>query len=311
MGKESQMQIFAQAVKEGSFSSAARLLNLTPSAVSKQIGALEDRLGVRLLNRTTRQLKLTEAGARYFDHSLRILSEIEEAESEVGGMRDTPRGLLRINAPVVMGARQIAPLMTEFQTRYPDIKVEMNLSDIRVDLIENGEDVALRVGELTDSSLIARKLCPISRLVIAAPSYLEKHGQPQTPEALLDHNCTTYNQPLKLNAWEFNNCPGHKTVTVKGSFVSNNGEAHYYAALSGLGVTRLATYLVSDRLQRGELVPILTEYTPPTGAFLWAVYPPTRYVPPKVRVFIDFLLEKLTPVPPWDVHYHHGIYVND
>ncbi len=301
MSIESQMSIFAQVVKHGSLSGAARNMHLTPSAISKQLGALEDRLGVRLLNRTTRRLNLTEAGAKYLEHSQRILNEIENAEIEVGGMRDTPRGLLRVNAPVVMGARQISPLLVEFQERYPEIQIEMNVNDRRIDLLETGDDVALRIGEeLYDSSLIARKICKLRRIVYASPAYLEKHGTPQHPDDLIHHNCIAYNEPDYLNDWPFINCPGPKFIRATGSLISNNGEAHHYAALQGLGIARLATLLCGEKIKQGELVEILNSYKPPSRIFFWAVDPQNRYVPPKLRVFIDYLLEKLSPTPPWD-----------
>jgi len=301
MSKESQMYVFAQAVKEGSFSAAARALHLTPSAISKQINALEDRLGVRLINRTTRALHLTEAGTRYLEHSQRILNDIDNAESEVGGLRDTARGVLRINAPVVMGARRIAPLLVEFQERYPEIEVLLNLSDHRVDLLQTGDDVALRIGdELFDSSMIARKICPIRRILYASPIYLEKYGEPMTPNALLHHNCLTYNEPDYLNDWPFNNCPGPKLIRVKGNFVTNNGEAQHYAALEGLGIARLATLLCGEKIKEGELVELLRNFEAPSRTFFWAIYPQNRYVVPKLRVFIDYLLEKLNPIAPWD-----------
>ena len=295
------MFVFSQAVKYGSFSAAARHLHITPSAISKQIGALEDRLGVRLLNRTTRKLHLTEAGSRYLELCERILEDIESAEVEVGGMRDTPKGVLRVNAPVVMGARQIAPLLVEFEERYPDVIIEMNVSDHRVDLMESGEDVALRISEeLYDSSMIARKICSLRRIIYASPDYLEKYGKPQKPDDLLHHNCLTYNEPHYLNDWPFINCPGPKLITVNGNFQTNNGEAQHYAALSGLGIARLATLLGGERLKNGELIELLREFEPPSRLFFWAIYPQNRYVAPKLRVFIDFLLEKLSPIPPWD-----------
>jgi DNA-binding transcriptional LysR family regulator len=301
MTKETQMNIFTQAVREGSFSSAARVLHLTPSAISKQINALEDRLGVRLINRTTRALHLTEAGARFLEHCERILSDIDNAEIEVGGMRDTPRGTLRINAPVVMGARRIAPLLTEFQERYPEIEIAMNLTDHRTDLLKTGDDVALRIGdELFDSSMIVRKICTIRRILYASPTYLEKYGEPMNPSDLLHHNCLTYNEPDYLNDWPFINCPGPKLIRVKGSFVSNNGEAQHYAALEGLGIARLATLLCGEKIQQGELIEILRPFEPASRTFFWAIYPQNRYVAPKLRVFLDYLLEKLSPVPPWD-----------
>lgn len=301
MSKINHMLVFSEVVKEGSFSAAARKLRLTPSAISKQINALEDRLAVRLLNRTTRKINLTEAGFRYHLHCLRILSDIENAESEVGGMQQTPRGLLRVNAPVVMGARRIAPLLAEFEQRYPEIPIEMNLTDHRVDLLETGEDVALRISEeLYDSSFIARKLCKLRRIIYASPAYLEKYGTPKHPDELKDHNCLTYNNPHYLNDWPFINCPGPKLITVDGNFTSNNGEAQHYAALQGLGIARLATLLCSERLKRGELIEILRDFEPPSRLFLWAIYPQNRYVTPKLRVFIDFLLEKFSPIPPWD-----------
>lgn len=301
MSKESQMFVFSHAVKEGSFSAAARSLHLTPSAISKQISALEDRLGVRLINRTTRKLNLTEAGTRYLDHCQRILREIENAESEVGGMRDAPKGLLRVNAPVVMGARRIAPLLVEFRERYPEIQVEMNVTDARIDLMETGDDVALRISEeLYDSSMIARKICKLRRIVYASPCYLDKYGEPQHPDELVNHNCITYNEPTYLNDWPFVNCPGPKLIRAKGSFVSNNGEAHHYAALQGLGIARLATLLCGEKIKQGELIEILRDFEPPSRVFFWAIYPQNRYIAPKLRVFIDFLLEKLSPIPPWD-----------
>jgi DNA-binding transcriptional LysR family regulator len=299
--KESQMYVFLQTVHDGSFSAAARHLHLTPSAVSKQISALEERLGVRLLNRTTRKISLTEAGARYHQHAERILSEIENAESEVGSMRDAPRGLLKVNASVVMGARRIAPLIPEFQERYPEVRVQMNLTDVRVDLLDTHEDVALRVGEeLYDSSMIARKICTLRRFVFASPEYLKKYGEPQHPDDLLHHNCMTYSDPDYLNDWPFINCPGQKLIRVKGSLISNNGEAHHYAALEGLGIARLATLLSGEQVKQGKLVEILKDFEPPSRIFLWAIYPQNRFVPPKLRVFIDYLVEKLSPVPPWD-----------
>lgn len=301
MRRESEMFVFATVIREGSFSAAARVLHLTPSAISKQIGALEDRLGVRLLNRTTRKIHLTEAGSSYLDHCQRILNDIENAENEVGGMRDTPRGLLRVNGPVVMGARRIAPLLAEFEDRYPEIRIEMNLVDHRVDLLETGEDVALRIGpQLFDSSLIARKICSVRRVVYAAPSYLERFGEPSHPDELRDHNCMLYNEPDYLNDWPFAHCPGQRLIRVNGNFATNNGEAQHYAALQGMGIARLATLMCGERLKDGSVIEILRDFEPPSPVFLWALYPQNRYVAPKLRVFIDFLLEKLHPTPPWD-----------
>jgi len=301
MRRESEMSVFATVIREGSFSAAARVLHLTPSAISKQIGSLEDRLGVRLLNRTTRKIHLTEAGSRYLDHCQRILNDIENAENEVGGMRDAPRGLLRVNGPVVMGARRIAPLLAEFEERYPEIRIELNLIDHRVDLLETGDDVALRVGpQLFDSSLIARKICSIRRVVYASPQYLTQFGEPGHPDELRAHNCLTYNEPDYLNDWPFTNCPGQKLIRVQGNLVTNNGEAQYYAALQGMGIARHATLMCGERLKDGTAVEILRDFEPPSQIFLWAIYPQNRYVAPKLRVFIDYLLEKLHPTPPWD-----------
>lgn len=300
MSKHGQMFLFAQVVQDGSFSEAARSLNLTPSAISKQINALEDRLGVRLLNRTTRKLNLTEAGQRYYSDCQRIITDILTAESEVGAFTDTPRGLLKVNAPVVMGARQIAPLLGEFQERYPLIQVQLTLTDQIVDLLDTGDDIALRIGQLADSSYRARKLCAIRRIVVAAPDYLKRHGAPKQPQDLLNHNCTRYSDPDHMNEWEFLSGEDSHMVRVSGNFISNNGEAHYYGALSGSCITRLASFLIAERLRRKELIPLLTDYDGSTGIYLWALYPETRHVPSKLRVFIDYLVEKLSPVPPWD-----------
>ena len=204
MDKATEMHIFTRVVEQGGFSAAARHLKLTPSAVSKQITRLEDRLGIRLLNRTTRRLSLTEEGKAFYERSSAILGEIEDAELAVSDARDQPRGTLKINAPVAFGRRQLVPLLPEFMRRYPELRIELDLIDQTVNLLEEGIDVLIRaVAELGDSSHVARKLASASRVVCAAPDYIRRHGKPKTPDALRRHNCLLFNHPSSINDWNF------------------------------------------------------------------------------------------------------------
>lgn len=299
MDKTVEMGVFARTVEVGSFSGAGRLLKLTPSAVSKQISRLEDRLGARLFNRTTRQLNLTEEGRAFYERCTRILADIEEAERAVTDLHDTPRGALRITATTGFTKRQVVPLIPEFLDLYPHVRVELELNDRQVDLIAEGIDVAIRIGELPDSSLVARKLGVNRRIVCAAPSYLDKHGTPETPEELFSHNCLTFSASPRFNDWEFQGPEGVRTIRVSGNFEANHTEALYDAVLAGIGLARLATYLVGPDIKAGRLIPVLKDYAREKTA-IYALYPHRRHLSAKVRAFMDYLGEKFTPTPPWE-----------
>ena len=301
MDNRSEMAIFARVIEEGSFSAAANVLHLTPSAVSKQIGRLEDRLGVRLLNRTTRRLSLTEEGTAFYQGAVRILADIEETERAVTQLHAAPRGTLRVNSSIAFAQRQIVPLIPEFLARYPEIRVQMTLSDTVVDIVEEGVDVAVRIAELADSSMIARKLAPHRRLICAAPAYLEKHGAPATPDDLGGHNCLALSVRSSLNEWEFEGPEGRRRVRISGNFEANNVEALRNAAIAGLGLLRITSFAVASDIRSGRLVPVLTAFSPPERSSVWAVYPHNRHLSPKVRAFVDFLVETVDPNPPWDV----------
>ncbi len=300
MNKLEEMTAFVNAVEHHGFSAAARELQLTPSAISKQIGRLEDRLGVRLFHRTTRQLSLTQEGRAFYERCVSVLDEIQQAEQAVSELRGQVRGVLRVVAVAAFARAHLLPLFPEFMGRYPELKVELRLSERSVDLIDVGADVALQLSEMIDDeSLVAKKLFTNRRLVCAAPAYLDRHGIPQTPEDLLDHNCLTHSSFVHFNDWEFEGPNGTKVLHVSGNFEANSAMALYEAVLAGIGVARLATFLVGHDLSTGRLVPLLTDYAHEKSSLL-VVYPHRRHLSTKVRAFVDFLSEKFEPVPPWE-----------
>jgi len=300
MDKPGEMAAFVRVVEEGGFSAAGRTLGLTPSAVSKLIGRLEERLGARLLHRTTRRISLTHEGVAYYQRSVRILREIEEAEDAITQLHVAPRGTLRVNAAVAFATYQIVPLMPEFLERYPEVHLELTVTDRVVDLIEEGVDVAIRTGALIDSSLISRQLAEDHRLICGAPAYLDRHGMPQTPDDLADHNCLAWigNQG-GLNDWPFDGPDGPYTVTVSGNAEVNSGETLHEMALAGLGLARMAEFRVGADIAAGRLVPLLLHHHRAEPLPIHLVYPHRRHLLPKVRTFVDFLAMKFTPAPPW------------
>lgn len=293
------MVVFARVVEEKGFSAAARRLGLSKSAVSKQISQLEDRVGARLLNRTTRRLSLTDVGAAFYERCARILAEAEEAELAVSHLQTVPRGTLRISGPVSFGRRYLASAITEFLSSYPELRVDLILNDRVVDLVEEGYDVAVRIGRLADSSLIARRLCPMPRLLIASPAYVQKHGRPQKPEDLLKHNCLLYSYQATGEAWQLQGAgTAPVTVHVTGNFRANNGEVLLEGALAGLGIAMLPAFMAGPDLCAGRLVEVLPADRDPAQA-VSAVYPHNRHLSAKVRLFVDFLAERFASTP-WD-----------
>lgn len=293
------MAAFVQVVDSRSFSTAARALNLTRSAVSRQIAALEDRLGARLLNRTTRRLSVTEAGALYYEHCARILAEAAAAERAVADLDGAPRGLLRINAPMSFGQLHLAPAVAEFLIQHPAVKVELTLDDRVVDLVGEGYDVAVRIAELPPSTLVARKLAVNRRVLCAAPSYLDRAGVPTRPEDLTRHACLSYTYLVTGNDWRFRGPDGPITVRIDGVLSANNGDVLRHMAVAGLGIALSPTFIVGDDLRRGALVPLLTEWSD-SDTGIYAVYPHSRHLSPKVRAFVDFLVARFGPRPYWD-----------
>ena len=297
MSAPSDMSAFVRAVELGGFSLAAREFGLTPSAISKLVTRLEDRLGVRLLNRTTRRLALTPEGEAYFHRSQRILADIAEAENEVARFRAQPKGVLRVNTGTAFGLHQLAPALPEFLSRHPEVKVELTLTDRVVDLIEEGADLGIRLGALVDSSLIARKICELERVVCASPAYLKKHGTPRKPADLLKHNCLSIAYAPSLQRWPFAANDGVQHVEVTGNASANSAEALLQLALVGLGIIRLSEVIVGEAVREGKLVPLLQDVHHSEPLPLHAVYPQGRHRSPKVAAMVEFLVERFGDTP--------------
>ncbi len=300
------MIVFARVVEANGFSAAARRLGLSKSAVSKQVAALEDRLGARLLNRTTRRISPTEIGQALFERCQRIAAEVEEAELAVTRLSAAPRGRLRVNSSMSFGHIFLAPLLPAFQALYPEVTVELTLNDRLVDVVEEGYDLAVRIARLGDSSLIARKLADARRIIAAAPAYLAQHGRPAAPADLAAHNCLTYSYVARPGVWRVGDADGavHE-VAVTGSLHTNNGDALRAAALGGLGIVDLPTFLVGDDIAAGRLVHLFPHYVDRFGG-IYAVYPHNRHLSAKVRALVDFLVEQIGPRPPWDCPFVAG-----
>jgi len=292
--------VFVRVVDSGSFTAAAERLSLSKSVVSKYVTRLENRLGARLLNRTTRRLSLTEIGRAFYERSQRGLLEIEEAEAEVSRLQGEPRGTLRINAPMSFGVLHVAPAIPDFLSRYPELSVDMNLDDRKIDVIKGGFDVSVRISDLPDSSLIARRVGPCRHAVVASPEYLERHGSPRTPEELRKHNVITYQYQESALEWHFR-AENEKpiTVPVSGSIQMNNSLALRQALLNGAGITRTPTFVVGRDIQAGRLQAILTNYET-LEVSIYLVFAQRQHLAPKVRAFVDFMAERISEHPYWD-----------
>ncbi len=296
------MQVFASAAALGSLSAAARALRLSQTMATKHLAALEARLGVKLVHRTTRRLTLTEAGRGYLEAVERILGEVSDADAEAVAGAMELRGTLRVNAPVSFGIKEIAPLIPAFQKTYPAIIIDLGLTDRTVDLIEEGWDLAIRIGNLESSSMVAKKLAPCRSIVCASPAYLKENGIPRTVADLARHNCLDYTLSRILGAgrWGFGT---HRKVSVpvKGNLKANNGDALVAAAIAGQGIVYQPTFLVAQEIAGGLLVPVALDEPPAALDGIFAIYPSDRRPPAKVRAFIDFLAKAFGPVPQWDV----------
>ncbi|MBP7062521.1 LysR family transcriptional regulator [Ferrovibrio sp.] len=303
MDKLAEMECFLRVVDSGGFSAAAASLHMTPSAVSKQIARLEDRLGARLLQRTTRRISLTHEGRGYYDQAREIVADIEAMEAGIGGAEREPRGLLRVNVAHGFGMAQIVPLIPDFCARYGQVEVQLKFSDRIVDLMAEGDDVGIRLGNLRDEGLVARRLGAHTRMICAAPAYLARHGTPLTPADLAEgHRAVlSTNVPL-INNWPLVQPDGSVRMTMlPGVVSSDSGDALYRLVLAGLGIGYTADFLVHQAIRQGELVPILREYLAPQSWAIHAVYPARKHLAAKVRRFVDFLAERFTPQAPWQL----------
>jgi DNA-binding transcriptional LysR family regulator len=294
------LEVFARVAAAGSLSAAGRTMGMSQTMVTKHLAALEARLGAKLFHRTTRRLSITEAGRSYLEASERILADIEAANDAVAADRVEPRGLLRLNVPVVFGTRQIASLLPEFAQRCPRVTVELGLNDRHVDLAEEGWDMAIRIGALADSSLVARRLAPCRMATCAAPSYLKARGTPRTLAELADHNCLGYTLALSgPHRWSFGK-RAEISVPIVGDLRANNGDALLAAAVAGQGIIYQPTFIVADDLRAGRLTALSLDQPTNERLAVHAVYLPDRHPPAKVRAFIDFIATRFAPEPPWD-----------
>jgi DNA-binding transcriptional LysR family regulator len=293
-----EITVFARIVGTGSLSAAARDLGMSTAVVSRRLAALEARLGVRLLNRTTRSLHLTDEGAAYYETCNRVLADIEEADAAVTAGRAEPRGVLRVALPASFGHQHVAPLIPKFAQRYPDVQLALSLSDRAVNVVEEGFDLAVRIADLADSSLAARKLAPNRRVVCASPAYLARHGEPNTPDDLARHNCLATDFAMN---WDYRGPDGKPgSVRVSGRYACDNWEVLREWALAGLGIALKSTWDVRRHLEDGSLVSLLPGYTFASDVAIYAVYPHRRHLPAKTRAFIEFLAESFGPEPYWD-----------
>ena len=293
------MGIFARVAEAKGFSAAARRLGISKSVVSKEVAKLEKSLGARLLNRTTRQLSLTEIGAAFYEHCARIVQEAEEAALLVDRLHAMPRGVLKCTAPVAFATLHIGSALPEFLARCPEVQVDLTVGDRLFDLAEEGYDLAIRIARDLPPNMVARKLAPINRVVCGTPAYFARHGVPLAPQDLTRHNCLVYTHANPDSFWRFRSPGGDVAVPVRGNLRLNDDEVIWQAVLGGLGISILPTFTVGKDLQSGRLQAVLAEFIP-AEQNLYALYLPNRHLAAKVRVFIDFLLERFQPTPYWD-----------
>ncbi|MGJ0481984.1 LysR substrate-binding domain-containing protein [Pantoea agglomerans] len=302
MNNFSTIPFFIAVVEAGSFSGAAKKLFVTKSAISKRISQFEDELGVRLLNRTTRKLSLTEAGLKYYEYVRAASLLAKEGEDAISKMQDQAQGLLRLTVPMVFGRLHISPLIPLFLQQYPDIELHLSMDDRVVDIVGEGFDLGIRIGELSDSSLIARPLSPCKSVLCASPLYLEKHGTPQTLTDLAHHNCLIYSYYRGGVTWNFNGPEGQERFLPRGNYQVNNSEVLYEALLAGMGICQMPKFIVGPALTDGRLVSLLPDYHLPLHN-IFAVYPQRRFMPEKMRLLLEFFLLNFNERSSYRAHY--------
>lgn len=291
------LEIFARVASAGNMSAAGRDMGLSPAVVSKRISHMEERLGARLFQRTTRQLKLTETGEGFYSRVVGILADIEEAEAFVSQLNAQANGTLRVTAPTAFSRLHIAPHLASFMRQHPDLTIEMHLTDSIVDIVAEGIDLAIRVAELNDSSLVARKLAPCRNVICASPDYLNQYGRPKTLSDLAKHNCLTtgYNQ-----IWRLEGPDGPAALKVTSNLRSNCSDVVREAVLSGMGIALRSTWEISEELKAGRLEVLLPDYRETAGIAVFAVYPCRQFVPAKLKLFVEYLAHHYGPTPYWD-----------
>ncbi len=294
------MNAFAAVVEAGSFTGAAGAKGLSKAALSRHVAELEDRLGVRLLNRTTRRLSLTEAGRAFYEGCQRMLAEAEAAEVQVTALAARPRGVLRLSAPVSFAYWHLNPLLGAFLEACPELELDLVLGDRVVDLVEEGFDAAIRIGQLADSSLIARRLCSLQSYLVASPDYLNRAGFPDSPRALRAHNCLLYSYHRDGRSWRFEGQDGKLDVEVKGRVLANNGDVLLSLALAGQGIALLPSFFAAKALREGRLLRLLPDWHSSKHNSISVVYPARRNAPPKLRALLDFLVQSFSNPPYWE-----------
>jgi len=290
------MDIFVRIVEAGSFSAVARDLGTTQPTISKQVTALERRLKTRLLERSTRSLSVTDSGTTYYERCKRILEDVTAAEGALGRLQSSLTGTLHVNGSIALGQLFLAPLLLEFQRGYPELTVELTLNDRYIDLVEEGVDVAVRLGRLADSNLVARRLGATRRVLVATRNYLDAHGTPRAPDDLARHNCLLYAYLSTGNEWVFRGPQGDLRVQAHGNFKANNGHSIRDAMLAGAGVALVPDWLVHNEIKSGTVVALLPEFAP-APLEVNAVYPSGRHVSAKLRTFVDFLQQQFKAIP--------------
>ncbi|MFZ3513113.1 LysR family transcriptional regulator [Vibrio harveyi] len=292
------LKLFVRLASTHNISMAGQELGLSPAVASAHINKLEEGLGVRLVHRTTRKVSLTEEGQAFLPHAEEVLATVEAARGAVGVGHKAPTGTFRVTASASFGRLHLVPALKGFMAKYPELTIDFRFSDSIIDMVEGGFDVAVRLAELKDSSLVARKLAPDRRIVVASPEYLAQHGTPQSPEELVNHECVTL---AGLENWVFETPEGQYSMRASGSFRTDNGDAMRDACIDGLGVSINSIWSVYKQLQKGELVEILQDYPLVMNASIWAVYPSSRLIAPKVRAFIDYFAEYYGQPPYWEL----------
>jgi DNA-binding transcriptional LysR family regulator len=296
-GPSSEMAIFQRVVERGSFAGAADDVGLSPSAVAKLISRLEARLGVRLINRTTRRLALTAEGEIYLEHAREILAAIEAAEADIASARLSPRGHLRVHAFPVVAVHHLVPVLPDFMKRYPQITFDFLVTNRIVDILGENVDISLRMGALDDSALVARKIVDLSRIVCASPAYLARHGRPVRPADLAQHSCLTLSRNPGATTWPFRHRGELVQIDVKGTVSADSADMLLKLAIEGAGILRISEHVVAEAIAKGQLEPLLQDVQDPEKYPLWALLPPGRHQAPKIRAFLDFLIERLGSAP--------------
>ena len=297
MDRLTALNVFRHAVELGSFAAASRHLGLSPAAISKNVSELEAHLAVRLLNRTTRRMSLTEAGELYYDRVVQVLDDLEDADGALGPMQQVPKGLLRVSAPMTLTLARLSSAMPTFLSRYPEISLDLRMDDRRVNIVEDGFDIAIRASDrLEDSSLVARKLMSMPHVVCAAPSYLDRHGAPLSPGDLEDHTCIQFTLSGHADEWTFSKADASASVPIDGRYKATSSLAVRDALVAGFGLSLIPRLYVAENIAQGRLRTVLDDWSP-VETSVYAVYPSRRHVVAKVRAFLDFLVEELGDGP--------------